>query len=121
MKKLSRWLFWLPTRSGAVRAAGLYSRVTAWYFLLTYLCTFLFLLCVAGWARHDPVEAGRVMKAAPAALGAGMGWCVDHFVRLLILALGPALIWRWRRGVSRIIPAWRALMRIIRKTEGRNI
>ncbi|MHB1529957.1 MAG: hypothetical protein ACYCXT_11100 [Acidiferrobacteraceae bacterium] len=113
MKKLTRWLFWLPTRSGAVRQAGLYARVTAWYFLLTYLCTFLFLLCVSGWARHDPVEADRALKAAPAALGAGMWWAVTHLNLLLILALGPALLWRYRRGVSRIIPAWRALMRAI--------
>lgn len=120
MKKLSRWVFWLPTHSGAVRAAALYARLTVWYFLVTYLGTFLFLSVLFLWAHHDPVGASRVLHAAPVALGDGMWWAVTHLTLLLMLALGPALLWRWRRGVSRIIPAWRALIRIIRttKTEG---
>lgn len=114
MKKLLRWMLYLPTRSGATDVAARYTRYTGRYLWIT---TLLSLLTSVGlglifiFARPDAAHDTRgVMNF----MGGVLGWAAAHLNTLLIWALPFAIAYRIWTGRGEIAAAWRELKTIMR-------
>ncbi|MHB1950376.1 MAG: hypothetical protein ACYCQK_02740 [Acidiferrobacteraceae bacterium] len=114
MKKLLKWMFNLPTRSGVADVAGRYARYTWRYLLISVVlsaATALSLVLIFLFAPHDAARAGRGVENC---MGGVMGWAAAHLNTLLIWGLPFAIAWRLWTGRSEIAAACREIKTIIR-------
>jgi hypothetical protein len=114
MKKLLRWIFELPTTTGATKTAGCYARYAGRYMVITTVISTLTALGIFAILLSDPAAAPCAAHDLPLAMNAGAAWIVAHQFDFVLAGVPVVLAYPAWSGRGQIVSAYRAVRELLR-------